>query len=152
MHSRALARSSQYRWGGKACRARGIGYRPRYVWRGVSCARRWFVFPVIPRIGVQGHQACDFRGFRSLGSEWGNGKHERNFFFINRRTDCSCISGPVESTREFVVKFYSIAGGITMCESDCRRNWSVSSPWIGVQSSIISSCCSCRVGISVAPR
>ena len=40
MHGRALARSSQYVGprcgrGGKACRARGIGYRPRYVARGI---------------------------------------------------------------------------------------------------------------------
>ena len=83
MHSRALARTSQYRWGGKACFARGMGYRPRYVWRGVSCARRWFVLPVIPRIRVQGHQACVFRGFRSPGSAWRNGKQERGFLAQN---------------------------------------------------------------------
>jgi hypothetical protein len=88
MHSRALARSSQYVGprcgrGGKAYLARGIGYRPRYVARGIRS-----VLPVIPRIGVKGHQACDFRGFRSPGSAWRNGKQERiflaqNLLFVN---------------------------------------------------------------------
>ena len=109
-------------------------------------------FPLSRELGCRGIRRAISAVFVAWGRLGERQTREEFFFFINRRTDCSCISGPVESTREFVVKFYSIAGGITMCESDCRRNWSVSLPWIGVQSSIISSCCSCRVGISVAPR
>ena len=60
----------------------GLGI-DRDMWRGVFCARRWRVLPVIPRIGVKGHQACDFRGFRSPGSAWRNGKQERNFLAQN---------------------------------------------------------------------
>ena len=65
----------------------GLGI-DRGMWRGVFYARRWRVLPVIPRIGVKGHQACDFRGFRSPGSAWRNGKQERiflaqNLLFVN---------------------------------------------------------------------
>jgi hypothetical protein len=61
----------------------GLGI-DRGMWRGgVFWARRCRVLPIIPQLGVKGHQACDFRGFRSPGSAWRNGKQERNFLAQN---------------------------------------------------------------------
>ncbi len=55
----------------------------RGMWRKVFCARRFRALPVIPRIGVKGHQAGELRGFHSPGSAWRNGKQERIFLAQN---------------------------------------------------------------------
>ena len=49
-------------------------------WRLVYCVRWVRVLPVVPRIGVKGHQAGDLRGFTSPGSAWDGGKQERIFY------------------------------------------------------------------------
>ena len=51
----------------------------RGMWRKVFRARRFRALPVIPRIGVKGHQAGDLTGFASPGSAWDGGKQERIF-------------------------------------------------------------------------
>ena len=56
---------------------RGLCFRGG--WRLLYCARRVRVLPVVPRIGVKGHQAGDLRGFASPGSAWDEGKQERIF-------------------------------------------------------------------------
>jgi hypothetical protein len=52
----------------------------RGMWRKVFCARRFRALPVIPRIGVKGHQAGELRGFHSPGSAW-DGRQTREDFF-----------------------------------------------------------------------
>ena len=51
----------------------------RGMWRKVFRARRFRALPVIPRIGVKGHQAGELRGFHSPGSAW-DGRQTREEF------------------------------------------------------------------------
>ena len=99
--------------------------------RGVFCARRWRVLPVIPRIGVKGHQACDFREFRSPGSAWRKGKQEGNFLAQNLLFVHLCASKiNAGICVSFSLSFTALhVFGVKLCESDCLRNWPVSSPW-----------------------
>ena len=52
----------------------------RWKWRGVFCTRRCRALPFVPRIGVEGHQAGEFRGFRSLGSAWDCEANKKGIF------------------------------------------------------------------------
>ena len=52
----------------------------RGMWSKVFCARRFRALPVIPRIGVKGHQAGELCGFLSPGSAWDGRQISEEFF------------------------------------------------------------------------